>query len=158
MPRPDWAPASNPAFLPANFAAFERLLAHNRNTKIIWAHAGSDMLGQWTVALSRRMLSTHPNLFMSLRMTPGHAFENHPLTKEGEIKPGWLRLLGDFPDRFVIGGDQFFIGAVVANENWRLFASRAGLIRQRTSLFLSRLPDRLVHGIAQANATRLYRL
>jgi Amidohydrolase len=158
MPRPDWAPASNPAVLPANFAAFERLLAHNRAAKIIWAHAGSDNLGQWTVALSQRMLSTHPNLFMSLRMTPGHAFQNHPLTKEGEIKPGWLRLLSDFSDRFVIGGDQFFVDAVTVNENWKLFASRAGMIRQRTNVFLSTLPERLAHEIAQANAARLYRL
>jgi hypothetical protein len=158
MARPDWAPASNPAVLPANFAAFERLLAHNRTAKIIWAHAGSDNLGQWTVELSHRMLATHPNLFMSLRMTPGHAFQNHPLTKEGEIKPGWLRLLSDFSDRFVIGGDQFFVDAATMNENWKLFASRAGLIRQRTNILLSLLPERLAHEIAQANATRLYRL
>jgi len=30
MARPDWAPSTNPAVLPANFPAFERLLAHNR--------------------------------------------------------------------------------------------------------------------------------
>lgn len=158
MPRPDWAPASNPAALEPNFAAFERLLAHDRNAKIVWAHAGSDNLGQWTVALSRRMLSTHPNLHMSLRMAPGHAPQNHPLTREGEIKPAWLRLLADFSDRFVIGGDQFFVDESGAAGNATLFASRAAPTRQRTKVFLAALPERLAHGIAQANATRLYKL
>jgi predicted TIM-barrel fold metal-dependent hydrolase len=158
MARPDWARSTNPAVLPANFPAFERLLAHNRNAKIICAHAGSDNLGQWTVPLSRRVLATHPNLFMSLRMAPGHAFQNHPLTKEGEIRPGWLRLLGDFPDRFVIGGDQFFVDPADSNERWALFASRAAPIRQRTNVFLATLPDALARRIAQANVARLYKL
>lgn len=157
MPRPAWAPGSNPAELAPNFAAFERLLAHNRNARIVWAHAGSDNLGQWTVALSRRMLATHPNLFMSLRMTPGHAFENHPVTREGELKPGWRKLLADFPDRFTIGGDQFFVDAG-AGEPLALFASRAAPTRQRTNLFLSMLPEQLAHRIGQENAARIYKL
>lgn len=158
MPRPDWAPPTDPAEFEPNFPAFERLLAHDRNAKIIWAHAGSDNLGQWTVALSRRMLATHPNLYMSLRMSPGHAFQNHPLTREGEIKPAWLRLLADFPDRFVIGGDQFFVDESDAAGNATLFASRAAPTRQRTRVFLAALPERLALGIAQANAARLYKL
>jgi len=157
MPRPDWAPATNPAEFAPNFEAFERLLAHNRNSRIVWAHAGSDNLGQWTVALSRRMLSTHPNLFMSLRMAPGHAPENHPLTREAEIKPGWRRLLADFPDRFVIGGDQFFVDAGTSGPA-ALFASRAAPTRQRTNLFLSLLPEQLAHRIGQENAARIYKL
>jgi len=157
MPRPEWAPASNPAELVPNFPAFERLLAHNRSARIVWAHAGSDNLGQWTVMLSRRMLDSHPNLFMSLRMVPGHAFENHPLTREGEIKPGWRRLLADFPDRFVIGGDQFFVDAGASGPP-ALFASRAAPTRERTNLFLSLLPERLAHRIARENVARVYKL
>jgi hypothetical protein len=90
-------------------------------------------------------------------MTPGHASQNHPLTREGEIKPGWLRLLADFSDRFVIGGDQFFVDESDAAGNAALFASRAAPTRQRTNVFLAALPERLAHGIAQANAARLYK-
>ena len=158
MARPDWAPETNPADLAPNFAAFERLLAHNRGTRIVWAHAGSDNLGQWTPELSHRMLATHPNLFMSLRMAPAHAPQNHPLTITGELKPGWRLLLTDFPDRFVIGGDQFFVDSAGMVGPAALFATRAAPIRQRTNVFLSLLPEQLAHSIAQANATRIYKL
>ena len=104
------------------------------------------------------MLSTYPNLFMSLRMVPGHAFQNHPVTKEGELKPPWLRLLSDFPDRFVIGGDQFFVDETTNVGPASLFASRAAPTRQRTTLFLSLLPEQLAHRIAQGNTARIYKL
>lgn len=158
MQRPDWAPLTNPADLTPNFAAFERLLAHNRGAKIVWAHAGSDNLGQWTPALSHKMLATHPNLFMSLRLVPAHAPQNHPLTIDGELKPAWRQLLTDFPDRFVIGGDQFFVDASSVMGPASLFASRAAPTRQRTNVFLSLLPEQLAHGIAQANAARIYKV
>jgi hypothetical protein len=156
---------ANPPVLPANFAAFERLLAHNRGARIIWAHAGSDNLGQWTVELSRRALTAHPNLFMSLRMAPAHVPRNHPLNPVGAIKPGWLPLLRDFPDRFVIGGDQFFVDPATANERTSLFASHAAPTRQCTNVFLAALPEELAalpedltRGIATGNAARLYKL
>jgi len=158
MPRPDWAPQSNPAELAPNFAAFERLLAYNRSARIVWAHAGSDNLGQWTPELSHKMLATHPNLFMSLRLAPGHVPQNHPLTFSGELKPGWRQLLTDFPDRFVIGGDQFFVDGASVMGPASLFATRAAPIRQRTNVFLSLLPEQLAHSIAQANAARIYKL
>src|SRR5438067_1035055 len=41
----------NPAQLPANMAAFEKLLAHNPAAKIIWAHAGWDNTGDRTPEL-----------------------------------------------------------------------------------------------------------
>lgn len=82
---PEWlASPPNPASFRANLPGFERLLAHNRGARIVWAHAGSDMLGGWTVDLSRRLLAAHPNLFMSIRMAPGHAPANHPLTPKSE--------------------------------------------------------------------------
>jgi hypothetical protein len=158
MTRPDWAPETNPADLAPNFAAFERLLAYNRGARIVWAHAGSDNLGQWTPELSHRMLATHPNLFMSLRLAPAHAPQNHPLTITGELKPGWRQLLTDFPDRFVIGGDQFFVGDAGMMGPAALFATRAAPIRQRTNVFLSLLPEQLARNIAQANAARIYKL
>lgn len=158
MKAPEWLPPPNPASFQANLAAFERLLAHNRNARIVWAHAGSDMLGQWTVSLSRMLLAKHPNLFLSLRMAPGRAPENHPLNANDQIKPEWHRLLNDFPDRFVIGGDQFFVADAVIAGPARVFAQRAGITRQRANLFLAALPEGLARKIGFENALRIYKL
>lgn len=159
MNAPEWlASPPNPPILRANVAAFERLLEHNRNAKIVWAHAGSDMLGHWTVALSRRLLEKHPNLYMSLRMGPGRAPQNHPLGPGNQIKPEWLRLLGDFPDRFVIGGDQFFVSSAARQGPAVIFSQRAGVIRERTRMFLAALPRDLAGRIGYENAIRIYKL
>lgn len=149
----------NPPLLRANVAAFERLLEHNRKAKIVWAHAGSDPLGHWTADLSRRLLEKHPNLYMSLRMGPGRAPQNHPLTRAGEIKPEWLRLLQDFPDRFVMGGDQFFVSPSVTGAGpGVVFSQRAPTVRERTRVFLGALPPDLARRIGYENAIRLYKL
>ena len=160
MKAPEWLSSPpNPQILRGNLAAFERLLAHNRKAKMVWAHAGSDMLGHWTTELSRRLLEKHPNLYMSLRMAPGRAPQNHPLTRSNEIRPGWLRLLQDFPDRFVIGGDQFLAPpSLKGGGPGMIFSQRAPMIRERTKAFLSALPADLSRKIAMENAMRLYRL
>lgn len=159
IPLPAWlSPQRNPAVLKKNIDGFERLLAHNRQARIVWAHAGSDNIGHWTVELTRQMLNQHPNLYMSLRMTPaqGRIMQNHPLTPNG-IRPPWLKLFQGFPDRFVIGGDLFFTtpgskGPAV------YFGQTAGRIRSQTELFLSHLPPDLARKIGTENATRLYNL
>jgi len=149
---------SNPASLAANLPELERLLAHNRQARLVWAHAGSDMLGHWTVDLSRRLLKEHPNLYMSLRMAPGRQPENHPLTPSGEVKPGWRALLDEFSDRFVIGGDQFFVAPGLRGGPAAVFAQRSAIVRQRTALFLAALPEPLARKIGYANAIRIYRI
>jgi hypothetical protein len=149
----------NPSVFRPNLAAFERLLAHNRGARIVWAHAGSDMLGWWTIDLSRRLLASHPNLSMSLRMLPGRAPRNHPLGPGGGgVKPEWLALLREFPDRFVIGGDQFFVAPTVRGGHAASVAPRAPLVRERTRAFLAALPSDLARAIGVANARRLYKL
>ncbi len=160
MKTPGWLSSPpNAAVLRANLAAFERLLEHNRSAKIVWAHAGSDMLGHWTIELSRRLLGKHPNLYMSLRMAPGRAPQNHPLSRDNEIRPGWLRLLQDFPERFVIGGDQFIVSPSVQGGGPGVeFSKHAPIVRERTRLFLAALPADLSRKIALENAIRLYRL
>lgn len=160
MQTPEWlASPPNPPRLRANLAAFERLLEHNRGAKIVWAHAGSDMLGHWTVDLSRRLLERHPNLHMSLRMAPGRAPWNHPLTRERTLKPEWLALLRDFADRFVIGGDQFIAAPRLEGGGPGLtFAQRAPAVRERTRAFLDALPADLARRVGYENAVRLYKL
>ena len=160
MKAPEWLVSPpNPQILQANLDGFERLLMHNRNARIVWLHAGSDMLGHWTVDLSRKLLEKHPNLYMSIRMAPGRAPQNHPVSEAGEIKSEWMRLLQDFSDRFVIGADQFFASPSLRGDAPALtFAQRAPMIRDRTRMFLGLLPGGLYRKVALENPARVYRL
>lgn len=155
---PKLAAGNNPAPQIANLAAFERLLDHNPKAKIVWAHAGSDFLGQWTPELSRRLLQRHPNLYMSLRVGGGVP-RNRLLDDDHQISPGWLAVLSEFPDRFVIGGDQFIASAQLREGGpGAVFAEHAAQRRKATKAFLAKLPPELARKIAYENAVRLYRL
>ena len=157
MATPDWLSVPpNPRRLDANIAGFERFLAHNRKAKIVWAHAGSDNVGHRTADFTRQMLEKHPNLYMSLRMIPAHVPAIHPLSPAG-IEPGWLRVLSDFSDRFVLGGDQFFVSAQTTGPAAQ-FGQFANRVRARSNIFLAKLPEALARKIGYENPVRLYKL
>jgi predicted TIM-barrel fold metal-dependent hydrolase len=105
--------------LHANIAAFERLLAHNARAKIIWCHLGSDFTGLRTVELERRLLQAHPNLYMEIKADPEAHGLNYPLAADGKIKPEWLKLFTDFPDRFIIGSDQHYPEPKGQDRRWQ---------------------------------------
>jgi predicted TIM-barrel fold metal-dependent hydrolase len=153
------ATPANPPEFAANLVAFERLLAHERRARIVWAHAGSDMLGHGTPGLARDLLRRHPNLYMSLRLMPGRAPQNHPLTRELALKPEWRRLLGDFPDRFTIGTDRFVPApGLSGTAPGQVFARLSATNLERTRAFLAALPEDLRRRIAIENARRIYKL
>jgi predicted TIM-barrel fold metal-dependent hydrolase len=142
----------NPLVLEANIADFERLLDHNRNAKIVWAHAGWDNTGYRTADLCRRLLKAHRNLYMSIKIDP-LAMGKTPLVEGapgGKIAPEWLKLFEDFPDRFVIGSDQHY-GAdtdlAKGPQRW-----------QAAVLLLNQLPENLRRKMAMENAVRIYPL
>ena len=145
MPPP--APLKSPATLRANIAAFERLLAHNPHAKIIWAHAGWDNTGFRTPALCRRLLAAHPNLYMDVKIDPAKPGKNSPLTNggSGAIKPEWLKLFEDFPDRFIVGTDQHYPEPAAGPQRWEAIV-----------VLLNQLPDGLRQKMARENAERLY--
>jgi len=163
IPTPDWllsASPNNPKTLHANLAAFERLLDHNQKAKIVWAHAGSDNIGHWTAELSRALLKKHPNLYMSLRLGPGRSQENFPMSQDGQVKPEWLQLFEDFPTRFVIGGDNFFMGASATSDRAlpSFLASKTPVTRSWIPVFLNALPKDLAKKIGYENAIAIYKI
>jgi predicted TIM-barrel fold metal-dependent hydrolase len=152
MPIPDsWhvKPLPNPAQLPANIAAFERLLTHNPRAKIVWAHAGWDNTGARTPELSRRLLRAHPNLYLELKIDPMDPGLNSPLTggASGAVKPEWLKLFQDFAGRFVIGSDQHYPMPKDPAQRW-----------QAVIVLFNQLPPDLRRKIGTENAIRLYNL
>ncbi len=134
----------NPERLRENISAFERLLAHNRNARIIWAHAGWDLTGERTVTLMRSLLEKHPNLYMGIKLDPRGPHRTSPLTPDGELRPDWVALFRAFPDRFIIGSDQFF-----DQGNGRVDLARK---------LVDALPSEITHLIASENAKKIYRL
>jgi hypothetical protein len=156
----------NPPTLDGNIADFERLLLHNRDANVVWAHGGSDFTGKMTPALIGALMDRHPNLFMSLRPLPlrvvnnplGLRFFNLMLTAEG-VEPAWLALLRKHSDRFVLGGDAFMTAPSVGPDSPVKTLSGGNQTRLTgASLLLSRLPAALAGKIATENAARLYRL
>ena len=138
---------SNPPQLRANIDAFERLLAHNPRAKIIWAHAGWDNTGHRTAELCRRLLAAHPNLYMDVKIDPLKPGLNSPLADgaSGAIKPEWLKLFQDFPDRFVVGTDQHYPEPLPGPQRWLAIV-----------LLLNQLPDGVRQKVARKNAESLY--
>jgi predicted TIM-barrel fold metal-dependent hydrolase len=149
--RPVFNP-TNPPLLKANMAAFERLLAHNRAARIVWAHAGSDPLGTRTPQIQRELLSRNPNLFMSLRLSGAAPAPFFALAPNKNLKPIWLALFRDYPDRFVIGTDFFHAPPA---------GSHIGVgeeLLQNYRATLAQMPPELAIAIAHGNAEKIYRL
>ena len=89
-------------------------------------------------------------------MSVGRSKKNHPLTDNG-ITSDWMQTFEEFPDRFFLGGDQFFVPPEVGGAAAQ-FAKHAKGIRNRSNLFLSHLPPTIAKAIAYENAMRVYKI
>ncbi|HUE88051.1 MAG TPA: putative Ig domain-containing protein [Vicinamibacterales bacterium] len=142
----------NPVMLRANIPPFERLLAHNRAARIVWVHLGTDFTGHRSPELVRRLLTTHANLYISIRqpgpLPPGAAGSLTDGT--GRLKATWSAVFRDFPDRFVLGSDHFFPGPGAHTALPQTIDA--------TMAFLGVLPPDLAYRFGYENARRIYRL
>jgi predicted TIM-barrel fold metal-dependent hydrolase len=95
-----------------DFDELERLLDHNKNAKIVLAHAGR--MNYDVPFRIDRLMSTHPNLYVDLsqqiplfktKIEQDEAY--YLLLANGKINPIWKHLLEKFPDRFFVGGDYY---------------------------------------------------
>ncbi|MCP4150557.1 MAG: amidohydrolase family protein, partial [bacterium] len=142
----------NPKSLTPNLAAFERLLAHNRNAKIIWSHVGWDNTGFRTAEKTALLLKKHPNLYMSVKISPKDSVaENCPIQKGIGLKNQWLNVLRAYPDRFLMGADHFFIPPGMRGRIGPPSIAP-------TNRFFTLLPDDLKQKIGIDNAKRLFKL
>lgn len=141
----------NPSRLVRNQDGLERFLAHNRQTKIVWAHVGGEPLATRTPAIVRDLLTRNPNLYMSFRIQrvrpeiPADA-----LSRQGALKSDWVRLISDFPDRFVMGTDTFYQDSPEARGG-----DTVGL--SNLQRLLMQLPPDVARKLAHDNVARIYR-
>lgn len=150
---------ANPATLRENIGGLERLLAHERRARVVWAHVGNDQTGQSIPALYRRLLGAHVNLFVQLKAPQaqpgpgGSAFPENDLLQGNRVNPEWLEIIRSFPDRMVVGGDNFF-----SSPNARVPFQRPPSNLDRLRTFLGQLPADVARKVASENALRIYKL
>ncbi len=142
----------NPSRLTQNRYGLERFLAHNRKTKIVWAHVGGEPLATRTPAIVRELLTRNANLYMSFRVQrPRPEVVADALTPQGTLKPDWVRLISDFPDRFVLGTDTFYQDSPQARGG-----DTVGL--ENLQRLLTQLPPEVARKVARDNIAQIYRL
>lgn len=159
MPMPyglDRISTNNPASINDNIAGFERMLDHNKNTRIVWQHIGTDNTGKMTTGLIRRLLSLHANLFIAMKVderqtaNDGSLMLNRIVNDKSQIRPEWLKLFQEFPERFVAGSDAFIGSKGKASEMPQSFKETWNAVQQ--------LPPELAEKIGRENAVRIYNL
>lgn len=141
----------NPPTLKANAALFRQLLSHNRRTRFVWSHVGFEPLLTRSPQHVRLFLGEFPNLHMSFRLNFGHRNPAAALDPTGTLKPIWVQLVRDFPDRFMLGSDAFYEEAGIARGS-----SERGQSNLRT--LVDALPPELGRAVASGNAMRVYKL
>ena len=99
----------------------------------------------------RRLLRDHANLYMSMKFRrPGSGGISNPLDADRRLRPEWLRLVQDYPGRFMMASDSH-----VFTGNRR--QSRIRGLRLAGDFF-RQLPAPLARSVGYDNARRLYRL
>ncbi len=145
---------NNPEAIKATIPGFERLLAHNRDAKIVWQHVGWDNTGHMTTDLVRRLLRDHPNLYCAMKFVQKR-YEPFQLgegimDEDMRIRPDWFELLTEFPDRFMIGADDFISAPGKRSAGPPSLADTWAIIDQ--------LPEALRNKVGYENAARVYRI
>ena len=151
MATPSRLADGNPAVLKENQAAFERLLSHNRKARFTWAHLGSDPARQRTPALMRDLLTRHANLYSAFRISGYGSDPTLVLDENESLKPEWLKLIEDFPDRFTLHTDIFYVSSWPPKRG----PKKSHELAQR---LLRQLPPNIARKLAYENAQQIYKL
>ena len=141
------SPGHHPEVLKDDITPLERLLDHNPKARINWLHAGWDLTGERTVPLMRRLLTRHPNLFMTIKSDEHGSRKTNPFLPDFGVKPAWLEMLRAFPDRLAVGSDQFY--NQVDQDPTRIEHARK---------LVDALPPDLAPRVGRENARHIYRL
>ena len=143
--------SKNPSHLEPTVPGLERLLAHNRGARVVWQHIGWDNTGEMTLDLLSRLLDRHSNLFLALRVPQhppaGRILPNRITDPSYRITNQWLAFMEKYPDRLVIGSDEF-VSPGGGNDLAPSF--------DRTWNMVPQLPPGLAAKIGGANARRIY--
>lgn len=129
----------NPLYL----QEIEEPLRNHPRVRFIWAHAGTSMeihrhqtKLDFLLPTLQRMLKAYPNLYIDLSWT---VREPYLLDKQGKPNAEWVKLVEDYPERFMIGSD------VVGRFD------SIGKYMHGFDVFLDALPEDVAHKVARDN-------
>ncbi|CAM5787275.1 Amidohydrolase OS=Rhizobacter sp. Root404 OX=1736528 GN=ASC76_22280 PE=4 SV=1 [Rhizobacter fulvus] len=109
--------------------AIDRLLRNAPGARLIWAHTG---IGGAPVARVRALLARYPALMGELSYRPG-------LTEaDGHLSAEWKALIGEFPDRFMVGSDTWI------NARWNDYEN----LMRAARVWLGDLPPAVAQRVA----------
>jgi len=119
--------------------AIEKLFAHAPKARLIWAHSG---IGGAPIERVRALLLRHPTLLGELSYRPGLT------TGDGRLNPQWRALLGEMPERFLVGSDTWI------NARWDDYEA----LMEQARRWLGDLPPAAARRIAWENGAALFGL
>ena len=129
----------NPLYL----QEIEDPLRNHPHVRFIWAHAGTSMeihrhqeKLEFLLPTLERMLKQYPNLYIDLSWT---MLRPYLLDAEGQPDPAWVKLVSNYPARFMLGSD------VVGR-----FSSLPDYMKGFKP-FLDALPEKVAHQVALDN-------
>jgi predicted TIM-barrel fold metal-dependent hydrolase len=135
----------------------ESLLAHDRDAKIIWDHAGWSNTGLATAASLSALMAAHENLYLSVKLRESDTEEleaGAPLDPTGTLKTEWAELIEAYADRIMLGtdvkhwqeqGGQVATPADVLISTWESVDS-----------FLDQLPEETARKVKHDTAAELF--
>lgn len=130
---------------PADVDLFRRVLAHNREALVVWAH----WCGRGTPDVVRAFLKDFPSLFCDLGASdPRRRYgrEKNPLVgDDGRVTPEWTAVIQEFPDRFLAAIDAVDPSHYDRYVEW---------VRSLRTALRGLHPD-LARAVASENAERL---
>jgi hypothetical protein len=149
----------NPRALRGNVTAFERLLAHNRNARFVLEHVGADPVGFAQLDLLKRLVETHPNLYLAIRAAPGFGtnMQNTIVGPQGML-PEWREFISRRADRFLFGTDSFLVAPGSGSGPGSHFAQHNVNKLILHNRILAGLPPEVARKIAVDNPRKLFRL
>ena len=145
---------------PDDLAGLEKLLYHNNSTKIIWENAGWQTSGPnvpkdyVNPGVWRTLFEEHPNLYTSIKIRPdqrtGAKSQVNIFDGNNQIRPDWMQLFEDYPDRFMMGCD---LKPNITNHTTDGFEDTRYCIN-----LLQQLPPDIERNFERDNAIKIYHL
>lgn len=134
---------------PETIKGLESLLAHNKNTIIIWDHAGWANTDMPTPQLISQLMKKYPNLYSSIKMRNDKSTPSSVsiFNSDKQITPEWMSLFKEYPDRFMIGSD---IKAGVRADEFTYVKDHLKV--------LSQLPSEILKKIERENAEKVFQI
>lgn len=132
----------------------ENLLAHNRDTKIIWDHIGWYQTDLARPGVYKNMLEENENLYMYIKMRDETPYSAHrPIKRDGTLRSAWRTLFTSYSDRIMLSSDEKYWD----DNNYNMTKSSLRSVEPLQQLY-DQLPTATAQAVARDTAATLLQL